>query len=145
MADISPSAVPGSEHFYRFLMDEKRSNAANAAALAGKASTTQTVIVASGLIEAPEDKDYKIIVKSPVAFTVTALTTICTAGTATLTGKINSTALGGTANSVSTSEQERAHSTSNAAAVGDDLVLTVSSASGCEMMTFTVAGTVTLA
>lgn len=144
MVARSPSAIKGVEEF-RWLQELDRSATEAVQSLAGKASTTQTAIIASGVIEYPDDKDYKIIVKSPVAFTITAVTTICTAGTATLTGKINATALGGTANSVSTSEQEQSHSTSNAAAVGDDLVLTVSSASGCEMMTFTVAGTVTLA
>ena len=61
-----------------------------------------------------------------------------------LTGKINATALGGTANSVSTSESEQTHTTDNAVAVGDDVVLTVSSNSGAENVSVTVKCTLAL-
>ena len=112
--------------------------------LAGRPVTTQTVF-GSWLIETPEDKDYRLIVNVPHAFTITSVTTIATAGTATATVKINSTALGGTANSVSTTEQAQAHSSANAMAAGDDLVLTLSSVSSCEGLSITIAGTQELA
>lgn len=144
MSNISPSAVPGEEHFYRFLMNESRQNASNAAALTGKATLTQ-MWEQSWLIEAPEAKDYKVVVNSAVARTITDVTTICTTGTCTLTVKINTTALGGTANSVSTTEQSQTHSTANAVAAGDDIVLTVSSVSGAEMASVKLSGTLSLA
>jgi len=111
---------------------------------AGRAVLTQTW-EQSWLIEAPEAKDYRVVVDAAVARTITEVTTICTTGTCTLTVKINTTALGGTANSVSTTEQSQAHSTSNAVAAGDDIVLTVSSVSGAEMVSVKLSGTLSLA
>lgn len=99
----------------------------------------------SGLIEAPSDKDYKLVVKSPYACTITETTTISTSGTATATFKINTTALGGTANSVSSTEESQAHSSSNSVSAGDDIVLTISSASSCENLSFTIKFTRSLA
>ena len=90
-------------------------------------------------------KDYRLHVNFPVAVTITSVTTRSEAGTCTLTGKINSTALGGTANSVSTSEEAQAHSSANAMAVGDDFVLTPSAISSLVGMSVTVAFTVNLA
>lgn len=78
------------------------------------------------------DGDYRIVIKLSHAITITETTTRCVSGTATATFKINTTALGGTANSVSSSEQSRAHASANAAVAGDDLVLTISSASSLE-------------
>ena len=97
------------------------------------------------LIPSPEDKDYRLVVNIPYAIDITGVTTVSVSGTCTATVKINSTALGGTANSVSSSEQSQAHSTANAMAVGDDLVLTISSNSSCVDMSITIAGTRTLA
>lgn len=96
------------------------------------------------IIEFPDDGDYVF----PGWFkgeTVTSVITECDAGTCTLTVKIGSTALGGTANSVSTSRDTEAHSTNNVSADGDDLVLTVSANSSCERMSVTLRGTRTLA
>lgn len=90
------------------------------------------------------DKDYKLIVKCPFGGTITEVTTICASGTATATTKINTTALGGTANSVSSSEQSQAHSSSNVFVAGDDIVVTASSSSSCLDMTLTIKYTRTL-
>lgn len=90
------------------------------------------------------NKAYKLIVNAPVGATITAITTICESGTATLTGSINATPLGGTANAVSTSEQTQAHASANVLAAGDDFTLTLSSVSSLVGMTATVAITVTL-
>lgn len=106
---------------------------------------TQQIEFGSWLIPFAEDKDYRLIVNIPYPVTITAVTTRSAAGTCTATVKINTTALGGSANSVSTAEQTQSHSSSNVMAAGDDLVLTVSANAGCEDMTITIAGTRTLA
>lgn len=92
----------------------------------------------SGLIESPSNGDYVVLRNAPFAGTITSITTKSSAGTCTLTGYINSTALGGSANSVSASEQEQAHSSNNTFAAGDDIKITVSSNSSCANMEFTV-------
>lgn len=130
--------------WYRVL---KRLFAAMAAAesnLAARPVAQQTEF-GSWLIPFPENKDYRLIVNIPYAVTVTAVTTRSAAGTCTATVKINATPLGGTANSVSTTEQTQSHATANAMTTGDDLVLTVSANAGCEDLTITIAGTRTLA
>ena len=101
-------------------------------------SPTQTGEAISGLIVTPADGDYKIVVKTPHGGTITETTTISASGTCTLTFKINTTALGGTANSVSSSEQSQAHASANTFVAGDDIVLSVSSNSSCSKMTFTI-------
>lgn len=118
--------------------------AGNARTALSAASRTQTDSI-SVLFIAPEDKTYKFIVNDPTGFTINSVTTISTAGTTTATGKINNTALGGTANSVSTSEQTQAHVSSNVLAAGDDLSVTFSSTSSdVENVTVTFAITRTL-
>jgi hypothetical protein len=92
----------------------------------------------SWFIESPEDKDYDLIINLAYPGDIESITTDCTAGTATFTGKINTTALGGTANSVSTTEQTQAHTSANSFVAGDNFRGTVSSNSGCENMTVTV-------
>lgn len=96
------------------------------------------VEVWSWVIESPENRDYRLIINLPYPGAVNTQTTRCTAGTATVTGKINASALGGTANSASTSEQAQNHTTSNTFVAGDDYVVTVSGVSGCEYLTITV-------
>lgn len=98
----------------------------------------------SGMIESPANQDYKIIVKSPYAGTITETTTISLSGTCTATFKINTAALGGTANSVSPVEQSKAHASANAFSAGDDIVITVSANSSCVDMSFTIKFTRTL-
>lgn len=143
MSDISPSGVPGDEHFYRDYLAEKRKNAQNAATLTGKASVTQTAFM-TFLIESAKDQDYRVLVNAPHAFRINSITTRSSSGTCTLTGKINTTALGGTANSVSTTESTQAHTSANDVAVGDDVVLTVSSNSSSKMISVTISCAVTL-
>ena len=99
----------------------------------------------SGLIQEVEDGDYKLVVKAPYAGTITETTTICASGTATFTFKINTTSLGGTANSVSSSEQSQTHSSANAFSIGDDIVITASANSACLMASFTIKFTRNLA
>jgi hypothetical protein len=89
----------------------------------------------------PENGNQTIVVNSYLALKILGVTTQSTTGTATLTVKINSTALGGTANSVSTSEQTQTHSTNNDVAVGDNIVLTWSSVTGAENVSILIYGT----
>jgi len=119
-------------------------DATNVAAAGAVMNTDAITDFISGLIPAPADQDYKLIVKAPYAGTITETTTISTTGTCTATFKINTTALGGTANSVSTTEQSQAHASANAFIAGDDIVLTVSSNASCENMSFTIKFTKTL-
>jgi hypothetical protein len=108
------------------------------------AAMSQTDFIA-GVIETPGNKDYMLCVKLPYGITITEVTTISKAGTCTATFKINTTALGGTANSVSTSEQSQSHSSSNVASAGDDIQVTISSNSSCDRMAFMIKFTRTLA
>jgi hypothetical protein len=84
------------------------------------------------------DGDLRLILNLGFAGTINKVTTRSVSGSCTATWKINTTALGGTANSVSTSEQEQAHATNNDFVVGDDIVLTVSSNSSCQGMSFSI-------
>jgi hypothetical protein len=70
-----------------------------------------------------------VILEAKVARTINEITTQCDAGTATLTGKINGTALGGGPNAVSATKQTKTHATQNAIAIGDKLTLDLSSTS----------------
>ena len=86
------------------------------------------------VVDIVANTDYVLWYDAPFAGTVTAVRTDCVSGTCTLTGKINTTALGGTANSVSTAAQEQVHVSSNTFAVGDKLQFTISSNSSCLTM-----------
>lgn len=114
-------------------------------ALATLASVTQTGEQISGFIAAPANKSYTIALKMAHGGTITEVTTKSVSGTCTATFKVNSTALGGTANSVSSSEQSQSHSGTNTFVAGDDIVLTVSSNSACVDMSFSIKYTRTLA
>jgi hypothetical protein len=105
---------------------------------------TQTDFICGG-IETVADGDYRILTNSPIAMTITETTTRSASGTATFTFKINTTALGGTANSVSTGEQTQAQASNNTVAVGDDIVITASSNSSCSKAAFTITYTKALA
>lgn len=99
----------------------------------------------SFFFEYPENKSYRMVVNSEIGRTITRMTTICTTGTATVKGLIDGVDLGGTANSVSTSEQSQTHSSANVVHVGDNIAIVFSSVSSCENVTVTIAGTLTLA
>lgn len=90
----------------------------------------QTCVV-SGVYGSVSDKDYTIFLEAPYAGTITSITTQSESGTCTLTGKIDGVALGGTANSVSTSKTTQNHSSSNTFTAGQKISITVSSNSTC--------------
>lgn len=104
----------------------------------GAVSPTQTAEAIVGNIGTVADGDYTLVLKAPHGGTVTETTTKSASGTCTATFKVNSTALGGTANSVSSSEQSQAHSSTNTFVAGDDIVLTVSANSSCSKLAFTI-------
>lgn len=95
----------------------------------------------AGCVETAANKDYTIVVDLPYAATITQATTQSGAGTCTATFKINTTALGGTPNAVSTTKQSQNHTTANALAVGDKLVMTVSANSSCTDLAYRIAYT----
>lgn len=99
----------------------------------------------SGVVPVLANQDYRLVINIPYGCTINETTTRCTSGTATATFKINTTALGGTANSVSTSEQVQTHSSANTVVTGDDIVLTISSNSSAVFLSFTIKFTRTLA
>lgn len=109
------------------------------------AARSQTDEMMSGFIGTVADKDYRIVVKAAHGGTFTETTTRSESGTATFTFKINTTALGGTANSVSSSEQSQAHASANVFSAGDDIVITASSNASCLGASFTMKYTRTLA
>lgn len=93
-------------------------------------------------IETVADGDYPIFVNLPWAGKVDSITTDSASGTCTLTGKVNTTALGGTANSVSTTETTQAHTTTNTFVATDRLVVTASANSACTRLVGTIVVTV---
>lgn len=102
------------------------------------AAKTQNNEAISGYILSPTAKDYQLIINVPHGGTITNVTTDCESGTGTATFKINTTALGGAANSVSTTEQTQAHGSSNTFVAGDNIVVTMSSLSSLVGMSFTI-------
>lgn len=94
--------------------------------------------VMSFIIGQAANQDYRFVINHPHAGTIDQVTTRSLSGTCTLTMKINTTAMGGTANSVSTTEQSQSHASSNTFAAGDDIVGTVSGNSAALGVTVTI-------
>lgn len=111
-------------------------NAAEIATLTAEIAALKNNNMIAGFISSPADKDYRLVVKMAHSGTIVETTTVCTAGTATATFKVNATPLSGAANAVSTSENSQLHSSSFAA--GDDIVLTISATAACEDLTFAI-------
>ena len=109
------------------------------------ATVTQAVGM-SFTFKFPEDETVPLYLNFTFAWTITSVTTITEVGTSTVTVKINTTALGGSANSASTSQETQAHSTANAVATTDKVQVTfASTSSDCENLCVTIQGTRTLA
>lgn len=120
------------------------STAAGARTNLSAAALSQTGEFVSGYIKTPANQDYRLIVKIPHGGTITETVTRSESGTCTATFKVNTTALGGTANSVSSTEQAQAQASSNTFVADDDVVVTISSNSSCVGMSFTIKYTRTL-
>lgn len=112
--------------------------AATARGNLGAASTSQTQEYIAGLIPTPTAKDYPLVIKMPHAGTITTAYAKSASGTGTATFKVGSTALGGGANSVSSTISTVSHSTTNTFAVGDTITLTMSGVSSLSDMNFTL-------
>lgn len=79
-----------------------------------------------------EDRTYTFYQKAPFAGTINETVSESDSGTCTATFKINGTPLGGTANSVSSTEETQAHASANAFVAGDDIAVTISANAACE-------------
>lgn len=109
-----------------------------------KALKAQTSGFPFNIVGTITDRAFKYI-NIPIGFSITKITTRSTSGTGTLTVSINGTPLGGTANSVSSTEQSQTHGSANAVAIGDDIEFTFSSTASLEDCWITVELTKTLA
>ncbi len=112
--------------------------------LTSKAGTSQVFDWPPLLYGTVTNGDYKIIIDCSFGGTINEVTTQSTAGTGTFTVKINTTPLGGTANSVSTTKQTQTHSSANTFVAGDDIVITCSSASALQNVSVKIKYTRTL-
>lgn len=112
--------------------------------LGNKAARAQT-FQWSGMIETPDNKTYHISVDTAYAGAITEVVTDADSGTGTWTCSINGTPLGGTANSVSSTEQAQAHASSNSFSAGDEITCAISSNSSLDDMRFKIEYTRTLA
>lgn len=82
----------------------------------------------SGMIEAPtHNKTYTLVLKAPFAGVIHETTTDCTSGSGTARFRIEGVNLGGTINTVSTSEQSQTHNSANVFAAGDTITMLVTS------------------
>lgn len=91
-----------------------------------------------GMIEEPENKEYKLIINAPFAAEILSVTTECASGSCTLTTKINGVALGGDENAATTTQEEQEHETANEIAVGDTLSVTVTDNLNCQDLSITI-------
>lgn len=87
------------------------------------------------------NQDYNVLINAPFGFTISNITSKCRSGSCTATFKINGTPLGGTANAVSTSENNQAQASANVVAASDDVTCTISSNSSCVDAIFTITYT----
>jgi hypothetical protein len=87
------------------------------------------------------DQDYILSYDMPYPGTITTLRTKTQSGTCTVTAKINTTALGGTANSASSTATEQAHASANTFIKGDTLKVTISANSSAIDIEITFIGT----
>lgn len=120
------------------------STAAGARTNLSAAALSQTGEFVSGYIKVPAAQTYLLVVEIPHGGTITSVSTKSESGTCTATFKVNTTALGGTANSVSSTQNDQAQASSNTFAAGDDINVTISSVSSCVGMSFTIKYTRTL-
>lgn len=118
---------------------DKKITAANARAYmsANSAAKAQTASF-SGLIPTPVNGTYVLILEASFAGTIKRTVTECTSGTASARFRVNSTDVGTTANSVSTTKQSQTHTTANSFLAGDKIAIVISSASSCQNLAFTV-------
>jgi hypothetical protein len=143
IGDLLASDITDSSTVGRQILTAADAASVRTAALS--AARTQTEFGGSAsIIGAVADGDYTIVLHMPHAGTITETTAKSVSGTATVTVKINSTALGGAAHSVTTTKVSTARSSANAFAAGDALVLTVASGASLNGLLFSFKYTRTL-
>ena len=137
MADLLPIPQPSAlndakgqttTHGYRYFESLDKSARSAIAALANLDSRTDRDVLT---ISYPANQAYPIEIAAPFGYTINKTQSKCTSGTCTLTFTIGATALGGGANSVSSTLQAKTHTSDNVVAVGDTLTATVSANSSC--------------
>lgn len=97
--------------------------------LAGGSTETEDAGFTANYVGQLVNGTYTVVLKAPYAGRITETTTACSSGTGTFTFYINSVALNGTPNAVSSTEQSQVHTASNAFAVGDTITFILSDAS----------------
>jgi hypothetical protein len=117
-----------------------QSTASAAASTASAAAAKAQTFALTFYVPTVADGD---LVRIPVVFglTVTNVAAESAAGTTTLTPKIGSTAMTGTAVSVTTTKSNQNYTANNAAVAGNDLVFTASSSSSCTGLAVTATYT----
>lgn len=93
-------------------------------ALCGPSSAAGNVGFTWTFIGTATARDYPILLKAPYAFRITETVSKCASGTSTATLKIDGTSLGGSAHSVSSTEEVIARSSSNTVGRDTDLIVT---------------------
>lgn len=110
------------------------------------AIVNQAIGIWSGTWKFTEDETVYVALRFPFAVTITKTDTITNAGTATVTVLIDSTPLGGSSNSASTSVDSQAHSSANVVGTNSSVRVTfASTSSDCENLCLTIWGTRVLA
>lgn len=102
----------------------------------GSAGTGEDYL--SGMIETPTDKEYFLTTEIPYDGYIHSISTKSSAGTCTLTAKINGIPVGGTPNAVSTTEVTEYITAPNEFVTGDTLTVEVSGNASCADLSFTV-------
>ena len=93
-------------------------------ALCGPSSAALNVGFTWSLVGTATARDYAILLKAPYAFRITETTSKCESGTSTGTVKIDTVAVGGSAPSVSSSEESIQRTSANVVAKDSDVVVT---------------------
>src|SRR3990172_1706299 len=92
----------------------------------------------SGHIEAPDNKEYFLATYLPFGGQVESITTQSVEGTCRLDGYIDGYVLGGSYNSVSSTEETQYHTSDNVFAIGQTLSIILSATPGCSDVLFTI-------
>lgn len=93
-------------------------------ALVGPSAGATSIGFTWSFIGTSTARDYPIILKAPYAFRITETVSKCASGTASATVKIDGTGLGGSAHSVSSSEETIARTSANVVSKDQDLIVT---------------------
>ncbi len=133
----SPDGKPTTSA-YRFWQSLQGAASSALASVAAINARTEGDTFAS---KTPANGDENVLINAPYGFKIASITSKCTTGTITATFKIGGVALGGGANSVSTTEQTITHTSANTVAISDDLTVTYSANAACLGAIFTIAYT----